>query len=93
VELSPDLAEGLADLKRFLFENLYHHPEVIASNQRAVDVICALFEGYNGDTGLLPEHVRARFDVDGQARAIADYIAGMTDRFALTERQRIAGGS
>jgi dGTPase len=91
VALSPDLGEGFADLKRFLSENLYHHREVVASNQRAVDVISALFEGYNGDTDPLPEHVRARFDVDGRARAIADYIAGMTDRFALTEWQRIAG--
>jgi dGTPase len=91
VALSSDLGEGFADLKRFLSENLYHHREVVASNQRAVDVISALFEGYSGDTDLLPEHVRARFDVDGRARAIADYIAGMTDRFALTEWQRIAG--
>ncbi len=93
VELSPDLAEGLAELKRFLFENLYHHPEVLASNQRAVDAIGALFEAYRTDTGLLPRHVQARFEVDGEARAIADYIAGMTDRFALTEQQRIAGRS
>jgi dGTPase len=93
VGLSPDLAEGLADLKSFLFENLYHHREVLASNQRAVAAIGALFEAYRADTGLLPRHVQARFEVDGEARAIADYIAGMTDRFALTEQQRIAGRS
>ena len=91
VALSSDLGGEFADLKRFLSENLYHHREVVASNQRAVEVISALFEGYSGDADLLPEHVRARFDVDGRARAIADYIAGMTDRFALTECQRIAG--
>ena len=93
VELSPDLAEGLAELKRYLFENLYHHREVLASNQRAVDVIGTLFEAYRTNTGLLPRHVQARFEVDGEARAIADYIAGMTDRFALTEQQRIAGSA
>jgi dGTPase len=93
VGLSPDLAEGLADLKSFLFENLYHHREVLASNQRAVAAIGALFEAYHAATGLLPRHVQARFEVDGEARAIADYIAGMTDRFALTEQQRIAGRS
>jgi dGTPase len=93
VELSPDLVERLADLKRFLFENLYHHREVLASNQRAVGVIGDLFEAYRADTGLLPRHVQAHFETDGEARAIADYIAGMTDRFALTEQQRIAGRS
>jgi dGTPase len=93
VGLGPDLAEGLTELKSFLFENLYHHREVLASNQRAVATIGALFEAYRADTGLLPRHVQARFEADGEARAIADYIAGMTDRFALTEQQRIAGRS
>jgi dGTPase len=93
VELSSDLAAGLAELKRFLSENLYHHREVLASNQRAVEVIGALFEAYRADAGFLPGNVRARFEADGEARAIADYIAGMTDRFALNEWQRIAGRS
>jgi dGTP triphosphohydrolase len=38
---------------------------------------------------LLPEHVRARIELDGEARAVADYVAGMTDRFALGERERL----
>jgi dGTP triphosphohydrolase len=38
---------------------------------------------------LLPEHVRARIELDGEARAVSDYVAGMTDRFALGERERL----
>jgi len=89
----PSLAEEFEQLKRYLFDNLYHHPRVIEMNQQAVVVIGDLFEAYRADPALIPEHVQAHFDADGEARAIADYIAGMTDRFALNERQRIAGPS
>ena len=47
-----------------------------------------LFRAYRREPQRLPEHVRARFAEDGEARAIADYVAGMTDRFALAEHQR-----
>jgi dGTPase len=87
----PALAGELAELKRFLFDHLYHHPRVIEMNRQAVAVIGDLFEAYRADAALLPEHVRAHFEADGEARAIADYIAGMTDRFALNERERIGG--
>ncbi|HEY5658378.1 MAG TPA: deoxyguanosinetriphosphate triphosphohydrolase [Myxococcota bacterium] len=90
VGLSPGLAERLVELKSFLSDNLYHHREVLASNQRAVGVIGDLFEAYRADSRLLPRHVQGRFAMDGEARAIADYIAGMTDRFALSEQQRLA---
>jgi dGTPase len=93
VGFSPALAAELAQLKAFLFDHLYHHPRVIEMNQQAVAVIGDLFEAYRADAALLPARVRARFQADGEARAIADYIAGMTDRFALNERERAAGRS
>ncbi len=55
----------------------------------AVRVIGDLFGRYRRDTSVLPDHVRARFDSDGVERAIADYVAGMTDRFAMQEHRRI----
>ena len=53
--------------------------------ENAERVLGDLFRAYRDDATLLPEHVRARFEVDGEARAVSDYVAGMTDRFAMDE--------
>jgi len=79
------------DLKRFLFENLYDHPDVIRVSREAEQVLGELYRRYKSDEDLLPAQVRARFDEDGQLRAIADYIAGMTDRFARAELEKLEG--
>jgi dGTPase len=81
--------KALRELKDFLFGNLYHHPHVIATNERAERVLCELWHAYRSDPGLLPPQVRARFGEDGELRAVADYVAGMTDRFALAEHRRL----
>jgi dGTPase len=88
----PDCAAQLAELKHFLSERLYHHPRVLEMSAPAVQVIGDLFEHFRTHTEQLPDHVRARCAVDGEARAVADYVAGMTDRFALNEHARLAGG-
>ena len=88
---SPGLEKSLRQLKDFLYRNLYHHPHVIATNQRAERVLTELWRAYRADPGQLPPQVRARFSEDGDARAIADYVAGMTDRFALAEHRRLVG--
>jgi dGTPase len=84
-------AAQLAELKRFLSERLYHHPRVLEMSAPAVQVIGDLFEHFRKHTDQLPDHVRARCGIDGEARAVADYVAGMTDRFALSEHARLAG--
>ncbi len=86
---SPELDERRLELKRFLYANLYEHPRVAEASHRAAEAIRELFGSYRADPGLLPEHVRARIALDGEARAVADYVAGMTDRFALGERERL----
>jgi dGTPase len=91
VVFSPPLGAGFAALKQFLYDHLYCHPRVVAANEAAVEVLGELFEFYRADAARLPERVRERFDVDGSERAIADYLAGMTDRFALHERERLLG--
>jgi dGTPase len=90
VGFTPIQARRLEELEIFLRQNLYHHPRVVERNEQAVPVIGDLFQAYRADTGLLPAHVRARFAADGEARAVADYIAGMTDRFAQVEHARLA---
>jgi len=89
VHASPGVAREQATLKRFLYECLYHHPRVIASMQQAEGTLGAIYRAYRRDAALLPPQVTARFAEEGEARAIADYIAGMTDRFATAEHARI----
>jgi dGTPase len=91
VRFSEELEKHKRELKRFLHRELYHHPHVAASNRHAESVIGDLFRAWREDPGQLPEHVRERFEVDGEERAIADYVAGMTDRFALDEHRRRFG--
>ncbi|MCP3984919.1 MAG: deoxyguanosinetriphosphate triphosphohydrolase [bacterium] len=77
------------ELKEFLSIHMYNHPEVVARSRMADEVIGGLVQAYRADPELLPAHVVARFPEEGEARAIADYIAGMTDRFALAEHNKL----
>ena len=89
VGFSDETRTRFATLKRHLFQHFYMHPRVRQRSGRAEGVLGDLFRGYREDPYRLPEHVRARFPGDGELRAIADYIAGMTDRFALAEHARL----
>jgi dGTPase len=89
VRPSEEIAQAARDLKRFLFENLYHHPRVLRMNRKAERILGDLYRIYRDDPRQLPRHVTRRFAEDGEARVIADYIAGMTDRFALAEHKKL----
>jgi dGTPase len=81
-----------AALKRFLFENLYRSDAVMAPVKQAEAVIADLFGAFFNDPSLLPEEWQSQVDPGERpeiARHIADYIAGMTDRFALSEHRRL----
>jgi dGTPase len=62
---------------------------VVETSQRAQRILGELFRVYREDPRKLPAHVVARFGEEGEARAVGDYIAGMTDRFALAEHGRL----
>jgi len=89
VRPSEEVAQAARELKRFLFENLYHHPRVLRMNRKAERILVDLYRIYRDDPRQLPRHVLQRFGEDGEARVIADYIAGMTDRFALAEHKKL----
>ena len=83
-------------LKRFLFDQLYCHHRVHRMTTKSAHVVRELFSTLMGDTRLLPPQYRlaakarhAERGERGQARVVADYIAGMTDRFALDEHERL----
>lgn len=75
-------------LKRFLFAKLYRHPQVVHTNDQARQVVRELFAIYHERPDELRPSFAGRSD---RPRAIADYIAGMTDRFALREHERLTG--
>jgi len=88
VAFSDGMRERSQVLKGFLFRNLYRHPQVMETTDRARRVVSDLFERYMNAPGELPEaHGRKQH----LARAVADYIAGMTDRFAIREHERLCG--
>ena len=85
---SASIAAQASALKRLLFKNLYRHYRVMRMTNKAQRVVTGLFDAFTDDPRLLPPAYQAN-DPDGQPRLIAHYIAGMTDRFALKEYQRL----
>ncbi len=77
-------------LKAFLMERLYRHPEVLRERRKAEAVLEGLFKAYTEAPELLPRHVQERIGEEGLYRAVCDYLAGMTDRFALEEYRRLS---
>ncbi len=75
-------------LKRFLFERLYRHYKVMRMTGKARRIVRELFSAFQDEPRLLPPDYR-RIGHTEQARAIADYIAGMTDRYAIREHKRV----
>ncbi len=96
VALSEAVAARHLELKRFLRRRLYQHERVLEKTGKAQQMLVALFERYAGDLGLMPaEHAdralrwHAEHGEAGRARAVADYLAGMTDRYALGAYRRL----
>jgi len=88
VAYSPGMAALLQELKRFLRENLYWHYQVLRMTDKARRIINDLFAAFMSDPRLLPPQYQQRARED-KPRAIADYIAGMTDRYAIREHRRL----
>ena len=76
------------ELKRLLFAALYRHPQVVQTTSEARQVVSELFSAYLAAPQALPADFQQTND---QPRAVADYIAGMTDRYALREYHRLTG--
>jgi len=96
IQLSEGVHAELAELKRFLRERLYRHYRVQRMTRKAQAVVTDLFGVFMEDPLLLPDEHRAaarRLEAEngeaGRARAVADYVAGMTDRYAISEHERL----
>ncbi|WP_172674020.1 deoxyguanosinetriphosphate triphosphohydrolase [Ottowia sp. oral taxon 894] len=88
VRFGSDMRAQSTALKRFLFANLYRHPQVEATMQAARQIVRELFAAYCADPAQMPASFAARAE---RERAVADFIAGMTDRFAISEHERLTG--
>lgn len=88
VVFSPEMEALHGELKRFLYRNLYRHPEVMRVMEAAQAKLAALFALYAADPEKMPAEYRVIADREGARRAAADYVAGMTDHFALDECRR-----
>ncbi|SFM13028.1 deoxyguanosinetriphosphate triphosphohydrolase [Shimia aestuarii] len=95
VQFSPALWSDLKQIRSFLFTRMYRAPSVVEMRREVTEVVNALFPLYMADPMLLPERwhpdLRACNDEVAVARKVSDYIAGMTDRFALQEHDRLLG--
>ncbi len=90
---SPGMAVEERRLKRFMYHRLYYHPEQIHTAERARDVVARLFVAYQQDPSVMPDDWLDRMPTSepGKSRHISDFIAGMTDRFAIDQCTRIYG--
>jgi len=88
IGFSDEVAAEQQDLRAFLRTHLYRHRQVNRMTSKARRIVRDLFEAFSSDPRLLPPQFQGRFDGQG-LRAIADYIAGMTDRFAIREHRRL----
>ena len=96
IRFSPTIWKDLQEIRRFLFERMYRAPSVMAKRAEVTQVIESLFPLFLDRPDLLPRHwvkeiIAAADDRQALARMVADYIAGMTDRFALQEHARLIG--
>jgi dGTPase len=96
VGFSPDLMAADAEIKRFLSGHMYRHHVVMRVREKADAIVRRLFDAFIGDPAKMPaewalaaRRAETGEGETGRARVVADYIAGMTDRYALAEHRRI----
>jgi dGTPase len=86
---SEDMHRRNRQLKDFLYLNMYRNHRVVRMAVKAERIITGLFKAYQSEPAMLPKHVQGLIDARGLERIICDYIAGMTDRFALQEHSKL----
>jgi dGTPase len=89
VTFSEEMVRRNRPLKDFLFKNLYRHHRVVRMQTKAERIISELFSAYRNEPQMLPRHIQETIEERGLERTICDYIAGMTDRFAVEEYNKL----
>jgi dGTPase len=89
VTYSPEMQAKVRELKDFLLQHLYRHYRVVRMGNKAGRILKDLFHSFVAEPLQLPPHHQSRIPIDGIHRTVCDYIAGMTDRFALDEHRKL----
>jgi dGTPase len=89
VAYDPGMAAMVRELKDFLYRNMYRHYRVVRMGDKAGRILRDLFGVYAGEPLQLPPRHQARIPQEGIHRVVCDYLAGMTDRFALDEHRKL----
>jgi dGTPase len=91
--LSAEIAEQQHALERILFARVYRHPTLLAERAKAGEALAGMFDRLLGDSEELPTKFLGIAEQEGLPRAAADYLSGMTDRYALEEFARLCGAT
>ncbi|MEP6709370.1 MAG: deoxyguanosinetriphosphate triphosphohydrolase [Verrucomicrobiota bacterium] len=91
IRYSDRLLKANRELRRFLYKNVYYHPQVAEVNKRACEMLRSVFEAYVHEPQRLGEAAAKRIEQEGLHRTVCDYLAGMTDRYLLEEHARLMG--
>ena len=89
VGFSESIKTKTKEAKAFLYENMYHHKDVVEMSQRGGQMIKDLFKVYINNPELMPEKYSKPIKDSKKIRSVCDYIAGMTDRFAIAEHKKL----
>jgi dGTPase len=89
VVLSPEVETALRDLRSFMFERVYRNPVAKGEESKAKDMLRRMFEYYVNHPEALPEDFQPQLSFDGMERTVCDYIAGMTDNYAVDKFTQI----
>ena len=89
VMLTPSMEKALKDLRSFMFERVYRNPIAKGEESKAQDMLQMLFEYYIDHPEALPEDFHPQMDFEGMERTVCDYIAGMTDNYAVDKYTEI----
>ena len=89
IQLSPKVAEALQELRAFMFENVYRNPVAKGQESKAKEMLSRMFEYYVNHPEALPADFQPQLSFDGMERTVCDYIAGMTDNYAVDKYTEI----
>ena len=81
--LTPAVEQALADLRSFMFENVYRNPVAKGQEAKAREMLKRLYDYYYNNPEAMPEDFQPQLSLDGMERTVCDYIAGMTDKYAV----------
>ena len=87
--LSPEVEKALKDLRSFMFENVYRNPVAKGEESKAKDMLSRMFEYYINHPEAIPEDFHPQLSFEGLERTVCDYIAGMTDNYAVDKYTEI----